>query len=294
MLWINSAHEAIGATCELLTEIAPQWQVALSLGYVVEVCSGSPGFAAAERAAKAAWLNPPAGALERTLHEAADDLANQETPEETTEGHALPLPWHLHEAAYEAHQVRCAASAQARRPHMRVSGEYLHLNASLGPDLLLRNGNQATLQAMLRSHWQPVAWGQGSQYALAPVTSDPDALSRWLQHAASAPSGESLLRRYLRERNTAAAQGLDVFCVDKLPDWDCGMGVLMVFATPALAQHHMARLKIDPRVQWWPDLATADAQWRRGDWPPSSRVQLCPFNLQRDRVWEGDSQVTLL
>ena len=141
LLWIRSAHEAIEATAELLSEIAPQWEIAMGLGYVIDHMPTDPGYAQAVKAAKAAWLRPAPGQLERDLEEEANDLAETPTVAEEAALHALPWPYPDHEALYEAHQAACDASARARRPHMQLSGEYLYLDSKRGPDLLIRNLN---------------------------------------------------------------------------------------------------------------------------------------------------------
>lgn len=294
LLWIRSAHEALEATTQLLSDIAPQWEMVMSTGYLIEPMPREPGYAESAKAAKEAWLRPAPGQLERDLEEEADDLAENPTAAEEAALHALPLPYSDHEALYKAHQAACDASARARRPHMQLSGEYLYLKAEQGPDRLIRNHNQATLQAMLRSYWQPLARGEASQYAIAPADNGSGGLAQWLHHVSALAGQQPLLRQYLRDRNTPAAQGLDIYCEDDLPDWDCPMGVLMVFATPALAEQHMQRLQHDARVRWWPDLASAEARWRQPDWPPDHRVQLCPFDLRKDKIWEGGQQVPLL
>ena len=291
LLWIRSAHEAIEATTELLTEIAPHWEVVMKTSYCVDLLYNDPGYKQAEIAAKAAWLQPCSGQLARDLDEQADWLAESLTATEEAERNDLPLPLHDYQALHDAHQAACSASAHARRTNMQLSGEYLLLDDGSGPDLLIRNQNQATLQAILRTYWQPLTRGEASEYAMAPANRG---LAQWLNQYRQLTDQPNLLRQYLKDRNTSTALGLDIFCVDDLPDWDCPMGVLMLFATPSLAQMHMQRLQHDARVHWWPNLAAAESQWNQPSWPPDQRVQLCPFDLRRDKIWEGNQQVCLL
>ena len=294
LLWIRSAHQAIDATTELLTAISPHWDVVKNTGYCVDLMYNDPGYSRADEAAKAAWLRPALGQLERDLAKEADDLAEMPSAAEDAALYALPRASLDYDFLSESHQAACQASAIARRPSMKLTGEYLYLDDGCGPDLIIRNQNPATLQAMLRAYWQPVARGEASEYAMAPASHADGGLAPWLRRLAKQSNQASLLNQYLSDRNTDAALGLDIFCVDNLPDWDCPMGVLMLFATPSLAHLHIQRLQRDTRVHWWPDLATADAHWRQPDWPPNQRVQLCPFDLRRDKIWDGNQQVFLL
>ncbi len=290
LLWIHSAREATDATAELLTEIAPHWEVVLTTSYQVDLNYNDPEYKKAEIAARAAWRRPSPEQLVRDLEEQAAWLAESLNAAEKAERDALPMPYDDHQAVHDAHHAACDANARVRRTQMQLTGEYLYLNYESGPDLLIRNQNQATLRAMLRTYWQPLACGQASGYAIAPAHRG---LNAWLLQYHQEATPPSMPGQYLNDRNTSAAQGLDILCIDNMPDWDCPMGVLMLFASPALAQKHIERFQRDARVHWWPDLTTADARWREPDWPPDQRVQLCPFDLRTDKIWEGNEQTRL-
>jgi len=295
LLWIKSADEALDNTTELLSAIAPQWEVVRARSFGPDEEYGSPGYRAAHEAAERKWRHPAPEQLQEELDAQTDGMVETSVmPDEMAACNAIPLSSDENDPLLAAYRALCEANMRERRLHMRVSGQYVCPTADQAPDLLVRNENQATLRVMLRYYWSPVAYGESAQYAIAPCTQagGRGALARWLEH-----SEQDLARSFLRDRGTAAADGLEILCVSGVPDWDSPMGILMLFATPALARQHMQRLRHDPRVQWWPDVAAADARWRRDDWPPAemgARVHLCPFDLRRDRVWDGDKQKTLL